>query len=647
MIVGTAGHIDHGKTTLVKALTGVDTDRLPEEKKRGISIELGYAFLPVPGSGERIGFIDVPGHERLVHTMLAGATGIDFALLLVAADDGPMPQTSEHLAVLSLLGVARGAAVITKTDRADAARMAAVRGEVRSLLAGSSLALAPLFEVSAAAGTGLGELRRHLLDAALALPAGADEGRAFRLAVDRAFTLDGVGTVITGTVHAGAVAAADELVLVPGGRRVRVRGLHAQNLAVQRAVAGQRCAVAVAGVAKDEVARGAWLAAPEVALQTTRLDAALTLWHAEPRALRSGAPVHVHLGAADALGTVAVLDAAQPDLVAPGETARVQIVLRVPVGAWQGDRVVLRDASASRTLAGGVVIDPHAPTRYRRTAARLAELDALAQPDVPARLRALVGVAPQGADLRRAAAAMGCADPERAARDAMPAGVVLASAGACLYGWSAARADEAKAAVLAALAAFHERHPDEAGPDAARLRRLALPRLPDALWHALLEGLLGAGRLQRSGSFVHLPEHGVRLSANEERIAQKVAPLLGQSGLEGRWVRDLARDSREHEALMRSTLARLAARGQVHQVVKDLYYPHATIVRLAALARDIAAREGGRVTAAMFRDATALGRKRAIQILEYFDRVGVSRRVGDLHKLRGDSALFAETATPR
>jgi len=247
MIVGTAGHIDHGKTTLVRALTGVDTDRLPEEKKRGISIELGYAFLDTP-DGQRIGFIDVPGHERLVHTMLAGASGINFALLLVAADDGVMPQTREHLAVLSLLGIGEGAVVVTKCDRAAPERLAAVRAEIADLLAGSSLSEAPVLEVSAPTGLGLVALRELLFAAARTPQRGGGEhevpreSRAFRLAIDRAFSLDGVGTVVTGTVHAGQVRVGDEVSLTPdsGGQPVRVRSLHAQNQPVTQAHAGQR-----------------------------------------------------------------------------------------------------------------------------------------------------------------------------------------------------------------------------------------------------------------------------------------------------------------------------------------------------------------------------------------------------------------------
>ncbi len=635
MIVGTAGHIDHGKTTLVKALTGVDTDRLPEEKKRGISIELGYAFLDLE-DGQRIGFIDVPGHERLVHTMLAGATGIHFALLLVAADDGPMPQTHEHLAVLSLLGLSRGAVVVTKADRVDDARRAAVMHQARALVEGTPLARSPVLAVSATSGQGVAELRSLLVDAARAHAGAADDGRAFRLAIDRAFTLDGVGTVATGTVHAGQVAVGDELRLVPGERLLRVRSVHAQGRSVARSVAGERCALSLAGVAKDEVQRGQWLVSPDVALASTRLDARLTLWHGEAAPLRSGTSVHVHLGAANAMATVAVLhEPGEADHLAPGADAFVQLVLRAPLGAWHGDRIVLRDASGSRTLAGGVVLDPFAPTRYRRTPVRLAELAALCLPDPAARQSALLACSPNGLDARRFAVAQGRAIPT-APSDALRQGDWLLAAPA---------AAAAREAVLRALAAHHERHPDELGPDAARLRRLALPRLPEPLYRALLASLQAEGVLAVRGSFVHRPEHAVRLSAAEERIAQKAGPRLAEAGFEGAWARDLARDCSESEPLMRTALARLAQRGELHQVVRDLYYPLATMATLAAIARRVGT-ERGEVTAATFRDATQLGRKRAIQILEHLDRIGVTRRVGDVHRVRADAAAFLDqTAT--
>ena len=661
MIVGTAGHIDHGKSTLVRALTGVDTDRLPEEKQRGISIELGYAFLDLPGAdgalgacgvvpprgnglgaarrptAERIGFIDVPGHERLVHTMVAGASGIDFALLLVAADDGPMPQTLEHLAVLSLLGITRGVVAVTKTDRAHADRVAAVRAEAAALLAPTPLAGAPIVAVSAHTGDGIEALKALLLEAARAETGAAspfDAMKCFRLAIDRSFTLPGAGTVVTGTVHAGQVRAGDELALLPTASTqalpTRARSLHAQNRAVGSAHAGQRCAVALPNIAKDQAARGQWLCDPAVALQTQRLDVRLSLWHGEPKALRSGARVLAHFGAAQVAASVTLLDA---DTLAPGGTAFAQLLLQAPVAAWHGERVLLRDAAASRTLAGGTVLDPFAPTRYRRTPQRLSQLQALTLPSSAERLAALLGVAPCGVDLARYASAQGLSGLPA---QALPEGT-LAQAGQAL---GAAQAAAFEAAVLAALQAFHGQQPDELGPDTARLRRLAAPRLSVSLWQALLARLAASGQIMLRGAVAHLPAHEVQLTAQDARVAQKLAPALAAAGFEGAWARDLARDAGESEALVRVTLARLARRGELHQTVKDLYYPAATMARLAGIAREVGAMHGGDVLAAQFRDATGLGRKRAIQILEHFDRIGLTRRVGDVHKLRGDSLLF-------
>ena len=642
MIIGTAGHIDHGKTTLVRALTGVDTDRLPEEKKRGISIELGYAFLDAGPGRPRIGFIDVPGHERLVHTMLAGATGIDHALLLVAADDGVMPQTLEHLAVLALLGVASLDLVITKCDRVEAGRVAEVSVAARALLAQAGFEAVQAFEVSAPSGQGVDALRAHLLALAGLHARPVDPHQAFRLAVDRAFSLDGIGTVATGTVHAGRVSIGDELLLVPPrpGQpplRGRVRSLHAQNMAVTQAEAGQRCAIGLAGVDKQDVARGQWwVGAAVAAAVSARFDVRLRLLAGEARALRSGCSVHVHLGAAAVMASVAVLEV---DSLAPGESGLVQLLLHAPLAVCHGDRVVLRDAAASRTLAGGLVLDPFGPSRYRRTPQRLAELQALFAATPQARLDALLTVAPQGLDLRPWAAAQGL---NAAGLDALrwPAAALNHADGHSHLLLGTAQSQALRERALGHLRAYHAAHPDELGPELGRWRRLAAPRLAEPLWRALLRALQADGSLALRGAFAHLPEHGVSLSLADQRIAQKIAPLLAQARFEGGWARDLARAAQEPEPLTRTSLARLAQGGELHQVVKDLYYPAAVMTELAALARRSV--DAGELRAAAFRDATGLGRKRAIQVLEYFDRIGLLRRVGDAHKLRADSAVFAE-----
>ncbi|UVH58860.1 selenocysteine-specific translation elongation factor [Variovorax paradoxus] len=631
MIIGTAGHIDHGKTTLVRALTGVDTDRLPEEKRRGISIELGYAYLHAP-DGVSLGFVDVPGHERLLHTMLAGATGIDHALLVVAADDGVMPQTREHLAVVALLGVREATVAITKIDRIDEAvreaRLAEVHADIAALLAPTPLAQAPMLAVSATTGEGIDALRERLLDVARQEHAREDD-LAFRLAVDRAFTLSGVGTVVTGTVFSGTVRIGDELHVVPGDRTVRVRGIHAQNQKAESAHAGQRCALALAGVTKDEMHRGDWVCAPAIALATDRIDVLLTLWPDEAKPLRSGATVHAHLGASDVMASVALLDR---DALAPGETAFAQLVLREAIGAWHGDRGVLRDASATRTVAGVRVLDPFAPVRYRRTPERLRTLAAWAIDDRDARVAALLHNAPLGVNTARMARALSLAD-----EDAMP----LPGDAVRIDHTAIAQThlDVLEEQIAGRLADFHRAAPDEVGPDARRLKRLAGPRTDDSLWRHALDALVARGALVRSGTWLHLPDHAARLGEAEQKLAQKLLPRLAEGGFDPPWVRDLAKDCSVSEPMVRQTLASLARRGEVFQVVKDLYYPLAAIERLAALARDCLDGPEG-LQAASFRDATGLGRKRAIQLLEFFDRVGYTRRVKDTHLLRPDTSLF-------
>ena len=707
MMIGTAGHIDHGKTSLVRALTGTDTDRLPEEKKRGMSIELGYAFLapsddgPAVGEGsvasaatagqtkvvpafglprEPIAFIDVPGHEKLLHTMISGATGIDFALLLVAADDGVMPQTREHLAVLSLLGIDRGVVAITKIDRVDEARVQEVTQQVTALLADTPLARAPIIPVSATRGDGVAELRQLLraeavrLDAAHCADGTADPHGSespvrasaatepaetiaalpaqmgFRLAIDRVFSLDGVGTVATGTVHAGRVQVGDVLQQLPDGpKELRVRSLHAQNRSTDTAHAGQRCAINLAGIERDQLQRGHWLAQPGIASVSDRLDVELHLWHAEPRAIRSGTRVHVHLGTTASPAAVAVLDA---DTLAPGGTGLAQLVLPQPLAAWHGDRLILRDAAGQRIIGGGRVLDSRAPVRYRRTPQRLQLLQALQRPVLRDRLAGLLEACEHGVDLRQWQQVFGLASVAAfdASLQTLPHRRL---AGDFIIGEPAWQ--HLRRTVLDTLATYHQNATDEIGPDAARLRRLARLRMDDAHWRLLLEALVQEGSVAQSGAFVHLPEHGSQLAARDETLLQRLTPHLMDAGAQGAWVRDLAEHVGEPAANLRPAMARLARSGHLYQVVKDLYLDAATAARLAALVRQLAladteaadATDAQRASNALpilkvaeFRDASGLGRKRAVQMLEFFDRIGLCRRVGDTHVLRLESEVF-------
>jgi len=639
MIVGTAGHIDHGKTTLVRALTGVDTDRLKEEKARGISIELGYAYTPL-ANGDVLGFIDVPGHEKLVHTMAAGASGIDFGLLVVAADDGVMPQTREHLSILSMLGVARGAVALTKTDRADAAQLETVRAEIAALAEGTFLQGAPVFGTSAAqAGdSGVAALKEYLHAQAQAVARREATG-LFRLAVDRVFTLSGHGTVVTGTAHAGQVRADDDatdLRLMPAGTRVRVRGIHAQNQPSETGSAGQRCALNLAGIDKSAISRGDWIADARCFLPSKHVDVALTLLPSADAPVRAWAPLHVHIGAARHVAHVVPISA---ESLAPGQSGWVQLVFDEPVCAMPGDRYIVRNAQATRTVGGGRVLDPNAPDRKRRSASRLAGLQALTDMLDGGGLAPVLAHAPQGLDESALQRLTG-----------LPVSEITAPDGAV---WIEPRnAQGARTLILAAhwkalrdrteqaLASFHQSAPDEPGPDGARLRRMAIPAMPDTLWTSLLDELQRDGRIARNGPWLHLPTHTATLGQAESALAARLLPLLDAGAFDPPWVRDLAKMQAQPEDTVRQLLRKLLRRGEVAQVVKDLFYHRDQVRKLAALAADLAAQPQG-LNAAVFRDATGLGRKRAIQILEFFDRVGYTRRVRDTHVLRGESAYAA------
>jgi selenocysteine-specific elongation factor len=358
MIVGTAGHIDHGKTSLVRALTGVDTDRLKEEKVRGISIDLGFAYLPAP-DGSVLGFVDVPGHEKFVHNMLAGATGIDLVLMVIAANDGIMPQTREHLAIVDLIGIDRGIVALTKTDLATPQLAAKVADDIKQLLNGTGLADAAVVPVSTISGDGIGELRDRLFDAAQTMGARATAER-FRLTVDRSFTLAGTGTVVTGTVLSGAISTGDRVMISPSGLIARVRSIHAQNRPTNRGVAGQRCALNLAGdgISKDAIKRGHMVLDPDLHAPTDRIDATLRLLATEQKSVTQWMPVRLHHAATE-VGARIVLFGDAP--ISPGGEAPVQLVLESAIAAAVGDRFVLRDTTAQRTTGGGKFLDLRAP----------------------------------------------------------------------------------------------------------------------------------------------------------------------------------------------------------------------------------------------------------------------------------------------
>ncbi|HAZ4814411.1 TPA: selenocysteine-specific translation elongation factor [Enterobacter cloacae] len=615
MIIATAGHVDHGKTTLLQAITGVNADRLPEEKKRGMTIDLGYAYWPQP-DGRVLGFIDVPGHEKFLSNMLAGVGGIDHALLVVACDDGVMAQTREHLAILQLTGNPQLTVALTKADRVDATRINEVREAVQATLREYGVTDAALFETVATEGRGIDALRHHLQQ--LSSREHASHHR-FRLAIDRAFTVKGAGLVVTGTALSGEVKVGDTVWLTGINKPMRVRGLHAQNQPVDHAHAGQRIALNIAGDAeKAQLNRGDWLlseAPPEpserviVSLQT---HIPLSQWQ----------PLHIHHAASHITGRVSLL-----------ENDLAELVFDTPLWLADNDRLVLRDISARETLAGARVVTLNPPRRGKRKPEYLQWLSALAQASNDK--AALEVHLERGAvNLTDFAWARQLSNEGLLPLTQQPGFI---QAGNNLLNAPVAACWQRK--VLNTLATYHEQHQDEPGPGRERLRRMALPMEDDALVLLLIENMRESGVIKSHHGWLHLPEHKAGFTAEQEAIWQKAAPLFGD---EPWWVRDLARETNTDEQLMRQVLRHAAQQGLIVAIVKDRYYRNDRIVAFASLIRELDQARGS-TCAADFRDRLNVGRKLAIQILEYFNRIGFTRRRGNDHLLR-DSLLFPETA---
>jgi len=593
VIVATAGHVDHGKTSLVKALTGVDADRLPEEKKRGMTIDLGFAYMA------GIGFVDVPGHERFVHNMLAGVAGIDLALLVVAADDGPMPQTREHLAILELLGVPRAAVALTKIDRVPPSRVDEVKGSIEELLAPTVLAGAPLFPVSSVSGKGIAALKGFLERAARDIPDPILNGN-FRLSVDRCFSVAGAGLVVTGTAMSGEIAVGAEVRALLAGTGARVRGIHAHNAPAQHGRAGQRLALNLAGLeGKAPIARGDWIVAGALPEPVRRFDARLRAIDAP---VKHWTPVHLHLGASDVLARVALLD----------EQGLVQLILERPVGAVRGDRFIVRDPSARRTLGGGAVIDVFPPARGRAKPGRLAWLKAMALEDDSAALSALLENAPLGVDMARFAANRN-----------LPAA----------SGWrfSPAHWQALREKALANLAAWHARAPDLPGPAEDRLLEGTGMRVaPQALANLTAE-LIRDDRVVREGRALRLASHRIEVNPLDAALWKRVEPLLEQAALRPPTLTELAIQCSTDVKKLEAALSRLARHGKVVRVSKNRFFLPAAVRKLEEIAQGM-----DHVTAAAFRDRSGIGRNLAIEVLEFFDRTRFTRRVGDAHVLTRD-----------
>ena len=608
-VVGTAGHIDHGKSTLVEALTGINPDRLAEERRRGMTIDLGFAHMKLR-SGHDIGIVDVPGHARFMRNMLAGAHGLDAVLLVVAADEGVMPQTREHLEIIDLLEVRRGIVVLTKTDLVDLEWIELVMGEVSTLLEGTSLAGAPTIGVSAATGEGMAALVEELGALLEASQARTDLGRP-RLPIDRVFTMSGFGTVVTGTLVDGSIAVGDELQVVPEGRVVRVRGLQRHNEKVETVGPGARVAANLSGIEKGELSRGAVLALPGSITPTRRIDATVRVLASAPHSMRHGADLLLHTGTTEVAGRVIVLEG---DEIAPGARGWVQLYLERPIAASAQDRFVLRAPSPAMTLAGGTFVDI-APRKHSRhdSAVRESLVRRAAGNVMQEELRKY----PRGVTVTSLLKATVAAPSEVDTLQARRFGEWIFSHEA----WHsiAARATDE-------LETFHRNHPLRDGMAREELRsKLGVSA---ASFPALLRGLIEDGRaVERDGSLAS-PQHSVELEM-EGGPATELIALLGRAGYAPPSLAEAKQQSGATDEMVRA----IAQRGDIVRVSEDVAFSKEAYESAVAMVKEIIA-ASGTVTVAELRDRMHASRRPVLALLEHLDSQRVTRRVGDSRVLR-------------
>ena len=633
IIVGTAGHIDHGKTALVKALTGVDADRLPEEKQRGITIDLGFAEMDADDA--RIGFVDVPGHERFVKNMLAGAGGIDVVLLVVAADEGVMPQTREHFQICRLLQINDGIIALTKTDLVDDETLELARMDVAELVRGSFLEKATVFPVSSRDGSGINALKDALVHAAKNVRR-EDDIYETRLPIDRSFSVKGFGAVVTGTLASGTIAEGDELELLPQRRRVRVRGVQTYGNSVESARAGQRTAVNLGGISHEEIERGMALSATGALAVTQVFDADVEVLEDSPRPLRSRQRVRVHIGTTEVLARISVLN--NMNAVEPGSTGYVQFRLESPTAAVMGDRFIVRSYSPQRTIAGGRVLDPLA-TRHRRTKLKDVKtvLEALAGakndlPEIFIRMTGQKGLSFDGLRERtglRDDVLRKMVDEAIKFRKIVDAGRVLTSP---------EMFDQLKASALNAIGNYHRGDKLSRGISRETLREQTFRGVEPEVFRVVTSDLLQQGKIALDNDVFRLASHETTLSSGEKKTLETFREIYSTANLEVPKLEDAIADAASaggtDPRAARKIFQLLLNSGEILPVTNEFYFPASVVDQLAEQIREQARSTGDSlIDVAKFKQIAGVSRKYAIPLLEYFDRTRVTRRVGDKRQI--------------
>jgi selenocysteine-specific elongation factor len=629
-IIGTAGHIDHGKTSLIKALTGFDTDRLKEEKERGISIDLGFAHLDLP-DGTSAGIVDVPGHERFIKNMLAGAHGIDLVLFTVAADDGVMPQTEEHLDIVHLLGIKMAIFVITKADLVPPSRIDEVGEEIDILTLGTVLENSPKIAVSSATGQGVSELKERIA-AILQSQNKIPPGGYFRLPVDRAFVLQGHGVVVTGTGLSGEIRVGEQVRCLPGDHIFRVRSLQVHGQSVDSAGWGQRVAMNLTGPDRAEIARGHVICHEKISLVTERFDAHLEVRPGARKGIKSHQRVRVHLGAAERLGKIAVLGAGEK--IEPKQSAFCQITISEPLLALRGDHFILRDETARRTLAGGVVVNPWA-NRHKRGDGRLQDrLDMLLKGDTPALTEAYIESSTAFAlPIEAIYQFLNVREEQiREAIERMKNLRLLSAEGEKLY-TTHAKWERLKGQLLEMLKAFHAAHPLVPGMDMEELRGKLAYALSPKIFRVVTDLLINEKLIARDENLLRLASHRVQLGGQEKSLMDKIKKILGEQPLAPPDLKEVEKQAGVPRHRLNEVIRLLEREGAVVRITTDMYFLASSVEQLRQTLRKYLT-EKGEMTAASFRDLIGSSRKYTIPLLEFFDRDGLTIRIGDIRKLK-------------
>ena len=637
MIVATAGHVDHGKTAMIKALTGKDTDRLPEEKARSLSIDLGFAYQVLSDS-TTLGFVDVPGHEKFVRNMLAGVAGIDLGLLVIAADDGVMPQTREHFDILNLLAIEQYVVAITKIDRADDHRILEVQSQIESMFAKSGYREIPMHLVCAPDNEGVEALKCDLEKRARNVIERSLDGN-FRMAIDRVFSLKGVGLIVTGMVFSGTVNVDDKLTLSGDGSEIRVRGIRTHDQISDRAKAGERCAINIVGrgISENSVNRGHWLLHSSLYAPTQRIDVKLRVLESEPRSLKHWTPTHLHIGADHLTARVAILSGGT---IAAGDQGLAQLVLSRDTFVIQGDRFVLRDQSAQRTIAGGHVIDPFSPKRGRARPSRVNTLQVMDHRDPSKALYALTEISQTGVLLEPFVVSRNIQAPQVTA-------LVESLSFKQVGQHSEERVFDIRQwqallnRIEQSVSSFHQSKPESPGASIKDIQSSLKPHLETSVLNEAIADLVEDKRLGRRASRFHLPTHVIEVSAHDQKIWLQAAPVLAPQSGSPLSLHQAATELGIDTKVLETSLKNAVKIGEMVLVAKNRYLPMSYIAHLGFAAERSAENAAeGIFTVVEYCKQTGIGRNFGIVLLEYFDRIGFTERIGNNRRIKNPATSY-------